>query len=265
MIMDKKMISGVTVVMFSFALVGCIRAEAGDAWKPAQWDRSPEVTHESMDIRIGYPAIISPGTASPSVVVYPAAAGTLTSVLRDAAGEPIQQPEPLRVAARQPVTVAVDPVMQPGTYSIAVAMAQDDGKTIEEIFYFTVLDSEALPDHYSRAAYPGPDGRMVYTPDYRGNRIPDFSAVGYMDGQDIPQDVPVIMELEPAAGDDTVRIQEAIDAVSRRPLDEQGFRGAVLLKAGIYEIEGVLHIRHSGVVLRGEGHGGFQNGKRWQV
>jgi hypothetical protein len=39
------------------------------------------------------------------------------------------------------------------------------------------------------------------------------------------------------------------------PLDEAGFRGAVLLKRGKYTVSGTIHIRHSGVVVRGEGAG----------
>ena len=40
------------------------------------------------------------------------------------------------------------------------------------------------------------------------------------------------------------------------PLDANGFRGAVLLEAGIYEVsEPGLVVEHSGFVIRGEGQG----------
>lgn len=105
----------------------------------------------------------------------------------------------------------------------------------------------------SRLVYPGEDGRLVYVPDAQGNRIPDFSNVGYMGGVvDIP-DVPVRVTLGPTFGDQTARIQAAIDQVSQIPLDENGFRGAVLLRRGEYPIGDHLEIRASGVVLRGEG------------
>lgn len=118
----------------------------------------------------------------------------------------------------------------------------------------------------------GPDGKLVYTPDERGNLIPDFSRCGYMGGGVKIPDVPVKLTLEPrpgmpkelaeydpenpqaaGEGDDTQRIQEAIDEVSAMPLDKNGFRGAVLLKRGVYRTTATLRIKASGVVLRGEG------------
>ena len=55
------------------------------------------------------------------------------------------------------------------------------------------------------------------------------------------------------SGDDGNSIQTAIDLVSALPLDTNGFRGAVLLRVGEYQIAGHIEIRASGVVLRGEG------------
>lgn len=97
--------------------------------------------------------------------------------------------------------------------------------------------------------------KLLYTPDIAGNTIPDFSNVGYMGGGVPIPDVPVRLTLNPAPGDDTTRIQAAIDQVSAMPLDENGFRGALLLAAGTYSITGSLRIATSGVVLRGEGQG----------
>ena len=109
--------------------------------------------------------------------------------------------------------------------------------------------------NYSQLVYPGEDGKLVYVPDTRGNVIPDFSNCGYMGGGVRIPDVPVKVTLGPADGDDGGRIQAAIDDVSGLPPDSKGFRGAVLLKRGTYEIEGTLRIGASGVVLRGEGQG----------
>jgi len=61
--------------------------------------------------------------------------------------------------------------------------------------------------------------------------------------------------IEPEDGDDRARIQAAIDAVSARSADASGHRGAVLLRAGTYEVGDTLTISTSGVVLRGEGQG----------
>jgi hypothetical protein len=106
---------------------------------------------------------------------------------------------------------------------------------------------------FSQLVYPGPDGRLIYVSDELGNRIPDFSQVGYLTGTVEPPDVPVKATVEPGPGDAGARIQEAIDAVSQLPPDADGFRGAVLVRAGIYPIAGHLELRASGVVLRGDG------------
>ncbi len=104
-------------------------------------------------------------------------------------------------------------------------------------------------------AYYGSGGKLTYTPDEEGNVIPDFSHVGYMYGDvDIP-DIPVVAEVSPVDGDDGASIQAAIESLYSLSPDENGFRGAVLLKAGTYEISGQLTIMQSGIVLRGEGQG----------
>jgi hypothetical protein len=100
----------------------------------------------------------------------------------------------------------------------------------------------------------GDDGRLVYDQDERGNRVPDFSSCGYAGGKEIP-DAPVRMTVRPIAGDETVRIQKAIDYVGGLPADTNGIRGAVLLLKGRHEVSGGLQIANSGVVLRGQGMG----------
>ena len=101
--------------------------------------------------------------------------------------------------------------------------------------------------------YPGTDGKLVYVADSLGNRIPDFSNAGYKGGGlPIPY-VPNKETIWPVPGDNSDNIQAAIDKVSALPPDAFGFRGAVLLKAGTYELEKPISIKVSGVVLRGEG------------
>ncbi|MEG0185260.1 MAG: hypothetical protein RR704_17635 [Stenotrophomonas sp.] len=91
------------------------------------------------------------------------------------------------------------------------------------------------------------------------NIVPDFSRAGYAGGGvSLPTrtSIPVLEVLEPlSAGDDTARVQAAIDAVAARPPDSRGVRGAVLLKRGHYTLHQPLRLRASGVVLRGEGRG----------
>ncbi len=93
---------------------------------------------------------------------------------------------------------------------------------------------------------------LVYHADADGFVLPDFSHAGYQGGDaDLPE-VPTVSILTPVSGDNTARIQAAIDAVGQRPL-VNGIRGALLLQAGTYTIAGTLSVPYSGVVLRGEG------------
>ena len=80
----------------------------------------------------------------------------------------------------------------------------------------------------------------------------DFSSAGYRGGGIARPDVAAKFAVSPSGGDDTRRIQAAIDAVAKLPLDEHGFRGAVLLRHGSFRVEGQLHIDASGIVLRGD-------------
>ncbi len=101
----------------------------------------------------------------------------------------------------------------------------------------------------------GGGGGLSYQTDNKGNRIPDFSHCGYM-GQNRPiPDVPVRVVVSPVAGDNTQRIQAALDYVTSLGTDENGFRGTVLLLKGRYEIYGGLKMSASGIVLRGQGAG----------
>lgn len=91
--------------------------------------------------------------------------------------------------------------------------------------------------------------------DINMNKLPNFSHVGYQQGDSPLPNVKVMKTLEATSGDNSKAIQEAIDEVSRLPLDDQGYRGTVLLKAGNYQLNKGLIISESGVVLRGEGQG----------
>jgi autotransporter-associated beta strand protein len=109
--------------------------------------------------------------------------------------------------------------------------------------------------------YPGTSGRLLSRPDFRGNRIPDSSGVGYRSGiVPLPSTsmVPVRTNISPLVGDNTAHIQSAINYVSGLPIDSNGFRGAVLLSAGTYPCSNTIKITASGVVLRGVGS--FTNG-----
>jgi hypothetical protein len=98
------------------------------------------------------------------------------------------------------------------------------------------------------------DGTLSYTPDEKGNIIPDFSRVGYYNGDKEIPNVTVVKIISPS-GDAEKQIQGAIDDLAKKPVDKNGFRGAVLLKKGSYKISGKISIGASGIVLRGEGNG----------
>jgi hypothetical protein len=86
------------------------------------------------------------------------------------------------------------------------------------------------------------------------NSVPDWSGCGYKGGGvPIPFVPAAITITAPTGGDDTALIQNAINTVSAMPLGTNGFRGAVLIKAGQYQVDSTLEIRASGVVIRGEG------------
>jgi hypothetical protein len=102
----------------------------------------------------------------------------------------------------------------------------------------------------------GADGQVELTADSNGDRLADFSWCGYGGGGVALPRVKAALTLQPAAGgDDTSRIQKAIDQVSALPLDAAGLRGALVLRKGTYRVEGALTVKAGGVVLRGEGQG----------
>ncbi len=101
--------------------------------------------------------------------------------------------------------------------------------------------------------YVDATGKLAYTPDTQGNRIPDFSYCGYMAGA-LPLPIGTIQVVVPCQkGDATARIQAALDYVATLPTDATGIRGVVLLEKGTYNVERSLFVRNSGVILRGAG------------
>ena len=78
----------------------------------------------------------------------------------------------------------------------------------------------------------GKDGKLIYDADARGNRVPDFSSCGYAGADREIPDAPVRVVVAPVPGDETDRIQRALDYVGSLPADAKGIRGAVLLLKG---------------------------------
>ncbi len=121
------------------------------------------------------------------------------------------------------------------------------------LLFCTFVSAEQL--NRSSLVYPGLDGRLVYAEDDHGNRVPDFSHAGYQGGGVRIPDVTVKITLEPVPGDDSIQIQRAIERLSAMPMDKNGFRGALLLKKGTYDLYSPITVYASGVVIRGEGQG----------
>src|SRR5688572_21898336 len=130
------------------------------------------------------------------------------------------------------------------------------GKVIFLFCYVVIAISicNAQAPEKSQWVYFNPQGKLTYKTLDGGDKIMDFSHAGYMGGGLAIPSVPVKITLSPLAGDNTDAIQKAIDEVSKMKI-VNGFRGAVLLKAGTYDCERTLKINASGVVLKGSGSG----------
>jgi hypothetical protein len=104
-------------------------------------------------------------------------------------------------------------------------------------------------------------GKLVYPPyNESGDHLFDFSYAGYNEGwTPLPNPTSqATVTLNPGDGnaDDADRIQEAINQISKMPLNELGFRGSLLLNAGIFYVGHPIEISQSGIVLRGDAAGG---------
>jgi hypothetical protein len=117
------------------------------------------------------------------------------------------------------------------------------------------LVANAAPKNPPPIISTSANGHLLNDADGRGNRVPDFSNCGYAGGDMEIPDAPVRIVVEPKPGDNTARIQKAIDYVATLSPDSNGVRGAVLLLKGRHEVLGGLQITNSGVVLRGQGMG----------
>lgn len=122
-------------------------------------------------------------------------------------------------------------------------------------FHFLLMNGFAQQEWQSKHVSLQKGNKLIYTSDQNGNTIPDFSKVGYASGERNIPEVPVAEVVEPVSGDNRQNIQNAIDKLATRPIGKDGFRGAVLLKKGTYNVNGSININHSGIVIRGEGAG----------
>lgn len=125
------------------------------------------------------------------------------------------------------------------------------------LIFLTLLGTQLVMGQswQSQLVWEDAEGRLQYSHCDKGYLLPDFSHAGYKGGGiDLPQ-MNVVKTIEPIAGDNTAHIQAAINEVGTRTANTKGLRGALLLKAGAYEIHGTLRMPFSGMVMRGEGDG----------
>ena len=126
------------------------------------------------------------------------------------------------------------------------------------LFWVSLLSANGATN-LSAWFFPGSSGRMIRQPDPLGNRVIDYSGVGYKGGTAAIPNVAVKTNLSAVAGDNGARIQAAINYVATLPLDTNGFRGAEQLAPGFYPVSNTITITASGIVLRGAGDGGDTN------
>ncbi|MDX9881771.1 MAG: right-handed parallel beta-helix repeat-containing protein [Prolixibacteraceae bacterium] len=109
----------------------------------------------------------------------------------------------------------------------------------------------------SKHVYLVETGGILQSPaDSDGYKIPDFSYAGYMNSNcPLPvsgKHYQTVVKLINPSGDETVRIQKAINSVAELPLNKYGYRGAVELGEGVWNITELI-IDADGIVLRGRG------------
>jgi len=212
------------------------------------------ILHEKIQQKIGVPAIISPEDDFPKIQLTSHLDSKVSIKVYDPEGK-LHQNVQKQTLKGKGYEIQIPKNHKVGKYEVELRFDTQGKERVYDTLYFHVVDLEKLSDKQSKMAFLNEEGKLTYTTDIRGNQIIDFSNSGYKGGGVQIPNVQARVEVEPGEGDDTERIQDAIDLVSALPIQEDGFRGAVLLKKGTYEIAGTLKIQASGVVLRGEGDG----------
>ena len=80
------------------------------------------------------------------------------------------------------------------------------------LFFITAINCNSQT-WSSKWVWIGDDGKLKYGTDLEGNTIPDFSRVGYREGE-LPPKVNATIEIEPIEGDNLKHIQDHIDILS---------------------------------------------------
>ena len=245
-----------------------------------------DARYDGMSNVIGHPALIDASRNTDRFPVFHAIDGVpgtvIVGTLHGQNGTVLYTTPPITVDDNGRAVITIPdtaPLVPMVTYRMAFTLTHN-GRTLRDARFFTPINNF---DHYRVTHHPvnsnnanvanvpvdsavnsfpalllDDNNQLQYFPDYRGNRIMDYSSAGFQEGAEIPN-VPIVREIGPFADpyrDAWRMIQDAIDYVSARPIDpETGFRGALYLREGVYRISQPLLIATSGVVIRGAGDG----------
>lgn len=95
------------------------------------------------------------------------------------------------------------------------------------------------------------NNKLRFIPDRLGNKIPDFSRMGYKNSDQPIPECKTVITIKPQNGDQSQMIQQALDKVGSMKIGSDGLRGAVELAPGEYHVGQTLKLNKSGVILRG--------------
>lgn len=233
-----------------------IRVSDPNEFLDASYVASTSLSHPRMTAEIGQPAVIRPGDVYPTVTVRSNVEATVELAVYRDGGTPVLSLPPVSFREGEAQSITVPGTADAaGLYEMRLRIVEPGKPAVYDAFHFAALEPDAVPAKQTAAAFMNEDGQLTYVPDYKGNRILDFSNSGYMGGGVNIPDVPVVRVIEPIDGDNTAHIQAAINETAKLPLSPDGFRGAILLKKGVYPVYGTIYIRDGGIVLRGEGDG----------
>jgi len=188
-----------------------------------------DVRHATMETRIGSPAVVQPGGDFPELEItsdYYRECVLEGRVIFEDDEAVVAQSAVSKFRPGESTTLEFDGATEPGIYRIQLEASYEGTVFYRDAYYFTAGLDEIrahLPvdGNFSEIVFPGKDGDLVYIPDYRGNHIPDFSHVGYMGGGVAIPEVQTEVTVEPGPEDDTQRIQDAIEKVSKMDIDEE--------------------------------------------
>ncbi|MCK9477935.1 MAG: discoidin domain-containing protein [Firmicutes bacterium] len=206
------------------------------------------------DLSIGIPAVIKVGDMCPSYTIEAKYNSVIDIWIYKPDGRLLGEKKTVCLNSFEKQDVEFDlKISAPGTYKVVFDILLGSGENYSDASYFTARNKTITPSGEAVLAYIGEKGLLEYTPDHRGNRLLDYSQVGYKMGEEPIPNIPIAEVIEPAEGDDGLRIQEAVDRICELPIRSNGFRGALLIKKGRYEIGDSVYVRKGGIVIRGEG------------